>query len=145
MISLIDIEPMNPGWGKVYQSGVIASENWDNKGLIISMIGNTNFRGPCFWISMVDNEEDTLPDESLIEIVDSAIVYLKNGDDVLIHCFEGKYRSTYLDVAVHMRGARISFEESYFLVVNQHPIAKLRTGTREQLQRMESFLTGGSK
>lgn len=141
MLNLIDVEPMHPGWGKVYQSGMIASEDWENDGLIVSMIGNTNFRGPCFWISMPDTNEDVLPDDHLKEMVEAIMAFLKNGTDVLIHCLEGKYRSTYMDVAVHIAGG-MSFEVAFEQIIARHPIAQLREGCASQLKRMEPILRG---
>ena len=47
VLSLIDTAQMFPGWGQVWQSGVIASEDWDNQGLIVSMSGNENWQPPA--------------------------------------------------------------------------------------------------
>jgi protein-tyrosine phosphatase len=142
VLSLIDTNPMRPGWGRVYQSGVIASESWDQDGLIISMSGNENFEGPCLWRDMPDNEVSTLPDEMLFAFVDAAIAFLRQGKDVLIHCNEGKYRSTYMDVAVHVRGGKMSSVKAYEMIKAHHPIACLREGTDAQLRRLESKLKG---
>lgn len=144
VLSLIDVEPLNPGWGKVWQSGVIASEDWDNEGLIVSMAGNENWQPPCLWVDIPDDEVYALPDPMLIAFVDAILAFLRQGKNVLIHCNEGKYRSTYMDVAVHIR-AGMSLVDASRLVYKQHPIATLRNGTAEQLKRMESVLKGDQK
>jgi protein-tyrosine phosphatase len=127
---------MKPAWGRIYQSGVIASEDWDQDGLIVSLSGNENFRGPVLWVDMPDNDIDTLPSPLLISFVETVISFLRQGIDVLIHCNEGKYRSTYLDMAVHIK-CGMSFEEAYELIRMRHPIAALRIGTEEQLRQLK--------
>jgi protein-tyrosine phosphatase len=140
VLSLIDDHPA-PGMGRVWQSGVIASEDWDNEGLIVSMAGNENWSPPCLWVDIPDNDSYTLPDPMLIAFCDSIVAFLKAGKDVLIHCNEGKFRSTYMDVAVHMRQG-MGFQDAAALVKAKHPIAELRAGTSAQLIRMESVLKG---
>ena len=90
VLSLIDVEPLKPSWGRVYQSGILASEDWGKDGLIVSMAGNVNWRWPVLWVDMGDNDEVTLPDSYLLAMADSAIAYLQRGIDVLVHCNEGK-------------------------------------------------------
>ncbi len=142
VLSLIDVEPMQPSWGKVYQSGVIASEDWDRSGLIVSMAGNENIAGPCLWINMPDDDVHTLRDSELLAFVDIILRFLQAGMDVLIHCNEGKYRSTYMDMAVHMRGGRMSLPQAFEMIHARHPIAALRAGTHDQLTRLEDVLKG---
>jgi len=135
---------MQAGWGRVYQSGVIASEGWDHDGLIVSMSGNENLAGPCLWINMPDDDTHTLPDDELLAIVNTIAAFLSRGMDVLIHCNEGKYRSTYVDVAVHMRGGAMDLPQAFEMIHARHPIAALRAGTHDQLTRLEATLMGGS-
>lgn len=141
VLSLIDQAPMNPGWGQIWQSGALASLDWDEKGLTVSMSGNENFEGPCLWVSIPDNDSYTLPDAMLLAFTGAILSFLKKGQNILIHCNEGKHRSTYMDVAVHMR-AGMTFVMAYALVKGRHPIANLRTGTAAQLIRMEPMLKG---
>lgn len=148
-LDAIDLTPMRPGWGIVYQSGVLASEelmgsDFPDNGLIVSMSGNENFRGPCLWIDMKDNDTTILADPVLFALVEAVLSFLKCGINVLIHCNEGKYRSTYLDVAVHIRGAAMTYREAFTLVKERHPIAGLRKGTFTQLDRMELTLKGAN-
>jgi protein-tyrosine phosphatase len=143
-LSLIDVTPMHPGWGRVFQSGVIASEDWDQKGLVISLAGNENWMGPCLWLLMPDSDMYVLPDTFLVAMVDATIAFLKKGIDVLIHCNEGKYRSSYLDAAVHMRAGPMTYHDAFALIRQHHPIAGMRGGTYAQLNRMEAILQGAS-
>jgi len=139
VLSLIDIEPLKLNWGRVWQSGMIASEDWDNQGLIVSMSGNENWQPPCLWVDIPDNDVYVLPDPMLLAFTDAILSFLRQKKDVLIHCNEGKYRSTYMDVAVHMR-AGMNYLSALLLIKKNHPIATLRTGTSDQLQAMESVL-----
>lgn len=132
MLSLIDEQPIEPGYGRIYQSGVIASEDWED-GLIVSMSGNENYRPPCLWIDIPDNNIYVLPERTLICMCAASEDFLSHGFDVLIHCNEGKYRSTYMDVALHMY-IGMSFDEALTLVSQRHPIARLREGTLSQLR-----------
>lgn len=140
-LSLIDVNPIRPGWGRVWQSGVIASEEWLEKGLIVSMTGNENYKPPCLWVDMPDNDIHILPDPVLMAMTDAIVAFLSRGKDVLIHCNEGKYRSTYMDVAVHER-VGMTYRDAFALVKLRHPIAGLRKGTYTQLDRMEAELRG---
>lgn len=145
MLSLIDTKPMFPGWGLVYQSGVIASESYKGNGLTVSMSGNENWRDPCLWINMRDDDVYVLTTPMLFAMTSAALGFLRRGFNVLIHCNEGKYRSTYLDVAVHI-GAGMPFDDAFALVQARHPIADLRNGTKAQLQEMEhQLLVKGNK
>ncbi len=135
MLNLIDEIQLHSGWGRVYQSGEIASLSWENDGLVISASGNLNFRGPCLWFDMDDDDVTVLPDKRLFAIANAAVDFLVRGFDVLIHCNEGKYRSTYIDVAVHMT-AGMGFAESLHLIKMRHPIAELRRGTFAQLKEI---------
>lgn len=141
VLSLIDVEPLKPGWGRVYQSGVIASEDWTNTGLVVSMSGNENWQPPCLWVDIPDDEIYALPDELLVAFAEAIIAFLRQGKDVLIHCNEGKYRSTYMDAYVHMY-AGMSLAAAFERIRARHPIAALRQGTEAQLRRMESALKG---
>ncbi len=143
VLSLIDVLPMQPGWGSVYQSGAIASEDWDNTGLIVSMSGNENWQPPCLWVDIPDNDDYVLPDDMLLAFVDAICAFLKQGYNVLIHCNEGKYRSTYMDVAVHMRGGGMNQAAAFEQIKARHPIAALRNGTDAQLMLLEVSLKGG--
>lgn len=141
-LSLIDDEPLKEGWGRVYQCGVIASQDPDVPlGLIVSMSGNENLWSPCLWLDMADNDQYVLPDTALLSVAEAILAFLAGGFNVLIHCNEGKYRSTYMDVAVHMRAGML-FEDAFALVRSKHPIADLRAGTMAQLKRMEQNLKG---
>jgi protein-tyrosine phosphatase len=135
MINQIDSFPIRPGWGKIYQSGVIASLDSDLDGLTVSMSGNENFKPPVLWIDIPDNDEYILPFPILWAMCDAIVAFLAQGKDVLIHCNEGKYRSTYMDVAVHIRAGQ-SFDVAYSNIQAHHPIAELRQGTRKQLQEV---------
>jgi hypothetical protein len=135
MLNLIDEIQLHTGWGRVYQSGELASMDWENEGLILSASGNLNFRGPCLWFYMEDDDATILPEKKLFAITATAIDFLTRGFDVLIHCNEGKYRSTYIDVAVHMF-AGMGFQESFQLVKSRHAIADLRAGTLAQLKEL---------
>lgn len=145
VLSLIDATPMASGWGNVYQSGAIASLELEGSvlptdRLIVSMSGDENwFQHPCLQTFMEDNDTTVLSDAVLTAFVDAIIAFLKNGVSVLIHCNEGKYRSTYMDVAVHMRVKKMSAAQAFELVKAHHPIAALRAGTDEQLRRLEAI------
>jgi hypothetical protein len=136
MLNLIDEVPLHTGWGRVYQSGELASLDWKDDGLILSASGNLNFQGPCLWFYMADNDLSVLPEKRLFAVTATAIQFLSRGFDVLIHCNEGKYRSTYIDVAVHM-AAGMGFVESFQLVKTRHSIADLRVGTLAQLKELQ--------
>ena len=60
MLNLIDEIQLHTGWGRVYQSGELASMDWENEGLILSASGNLNFRGPCLWFYMEDDDATIL-------------------------------------------------------------------------------------
>lgn len=141
-LSLIDVEPMQPAWGRVFQSGVFASEEWNRGGLIVSMSGNENWHGPCLWTYLEDTEFETLSYLTLLAFIDSITAFLEQGHDVLIHCNEGKYRSTYMDVAVHMKAGRMSYEKAFERIKARHPIAAIRQGTEKQLRLLEATLKG---
>lgn len=141
-LSLIDVDPMEPSWGRIYQSGVLGSEDWDHDGLVVSMSGNENFDGPCLWVDMDDNEIDTLPYAMLVAFVGAITAFLAQGTDVLIHCNEGKYRSTYMDVAVHIKAGKMRLEEAFETIRARHPLACLRQGTEAQLRLLEASIKG---
>lgn len=141
MLNLIDVEPLHPGWGRVWQSGVIASwldvDKLPEHSMVVSMSGNENWiTWPCLWLNIRDDDEYVLPDAMLAAICGMITSDLSRGFDVLIHCNEGKYRSTYMDVAIHIWAAGMSFERAFETIKARHPIASLRAGTAKQLQAM---------
>lgn len=148
-LDLIDQTPMRPGWGQVWQCGEIAevlqSYHLTAPRLIVSMVGQAwSFSDELHMvIFMPDDDRTILPDGTLIAMVDSIINCLQRGLNVVIHCFEGKYRSTYMDVAVHMRVLNYSPSQALGYVKNNHPIADLRKGTTAQLIRLETVLRTG--
>lgn len=139
-MDLIDLKPAKPGWGQVWQGSELA--DWFDKvpspKCVISMVGECGL-GPAISWAMIDDDRATLPDAGLIAAADASIGFLKNGYNLLVHCFEGKFRSTYMDVAIHMRTGML-FADAYALVRSRHVIADLREGTKAQLMRLESVL-----
>lgn len=138
----IDQQPLKPGWGMIWQGSELS--DWFDKipspRCVISMVGECSL-GPGVTCALIDDEQSILPDRLLISMCDASIGFMKNGYNLLVHCFEGKYRSTYMDVAIHMRSGML-FEDAFALVKLMHPIAALRVGTEAQLERMESTLRG---
>ena len=138
----IDLEPLEPGWGCVWQSGL--DEWWQGRKvhlpkITVSMIGPVDPSVMSLSVFMDDTDTAILPDNELLAMSDAALSFLKCGTDIIVHCFEGKYRSTYMDVAIHMRAGML-FEDAYALVRSRHTIALLRNGTMVQLKRMEAVL-----
>lgn len=144
-LNLIDIEPMKPGWGRVWQSGI--DEWWKHDQVprpraSVSMVGPIEGLGLSAHISTYinDSPEDTLSKEMLLAMTDAVIGFLRNGVNVIIHCVEGKSRSSYLDCAVHMRAMNVSYDEALALIKKQHPIAQPNSGFEAQLRDLEPVL-----
>ncbi len=151
MLNVIDLEPMHPGWGRVWQSGEVAAiiHHQDVPGprLIVSMVGPLmDPWADMHLATMVEDwpdsegEYQTLPDEALLAMVDAVIAMLKRDVNVIIHCLEGKSRSSYLDVAIHMAVMGLDYDAALALVKKQHPIAQPNPGFEAQLRRMTSVL-----
>lgn len=136
----IDLAPIVPGYGMIWQGSEIDAwfDRIPSPKAVVSMIGDIGL-GPCVSCAMGDNDIDILPDVMLLAMCDAAIGFLGNGFNLLVHCFEGKYRSTYMDVAIHMR-LGMAFDDAFALVRRRHTLADLRPGTKNQLMRMEGKL-----
>lgn len=114
--------------------------------LLVSMIGPVDlYANPALAVYVDDWKDDkgiyaTLPEVQLLTLVDCVIRYLAAGVNVIIHCAEGKSRSSYLNVAVHMRVMRYSYDQALGYIRHQHPIAQPNPGFEAQLRRLEAIL-----
>lgn len=140
-MNLIDIEPMRPGWGQVWQGGELSAiiGRLPKPHVVFSLIGSVDL-APAVSVFMEDNDDTILPDSLLLGTVQCAGTFLARGFNVLVHCFEGKFRSTYLDVAIHMAYLRYPYAQALGRVKQMHPIAQMRKGTEAQLRRLEDEL-----
>lgn len=90
------------------------------------------------WIE--DRPDATLPDHELIAWVDTVILWLSHGYNVLIHCAAGVSRSSYLDAAVQMRARKMTFDQALAFIRKYRPQANPNTGFTAHLQQIESEL-----
>ena len=153
MLNIVDAEPLRLGWGRIWQSGeagaILHHGEVPDPRMTVSMIGV--FADPyshlALAVSMGDEPDaqgkyPTLPDETLLAMVQMITDALACGINIIIHCLEGKYRSTYMDAAVHMKLLDYSVDQALGRIKAMHPIAELRKDSRDQLVRMQSVLRG---
>jgi protein-tyrosine phosphatase len=146
----IDLNGIRAGWGSIWQGGTadVAVENLPGPLLIVAMdrgefneqfIDHKNVAAVlAVWID--DNPDAVLQDAILIALVDAVEAWVKDGGNVYDHCAAGVSRSSYLDIAVHMRAANLSYDDAFALVHTQRPVISPNSGFQSQLRRMEASL-----
>lgn len=148
--SQIDILPMRPGWGLVYQGGSVNRDIQNLPGplvLVCCDVGEMNEQfidhkivQGLIAVQLKDYLNGCLPDTILIAFVDACIALLKNGVNLYVHCGAGISRSTYIDCAIHMRGMGIGFDEAIEHIRFRRPQAAPNPSFCDQLKRIEVIL-----
>lgn len=142
-MDLINETPMRPGWGKVWQGSEFGDvDDIPEPHVIVSMVGALLHVKLNLSTFMWDNDTAVLEPAVLLGMTSACLGFLSQGINLYVHCWEGKYRSTYMDVAIHMAGLHYSVDQAYGYVKRSHPIADLRTGTTLQLRSLEERLRG---
>jgi predicted protein tyrosine phosphatase len=91
------------------------------------------------WID--DIPTGCLKDNVLIGLVDAAAAWLNDGGNLYIHCAMGVSRSSYFDVALHMRIMHCSYDTALAKIREARSIANPNPGFEAQLRRMEKQQT----
>lgn len=146
----IDVTPILKGWGFTYQGGLADMMHYHNitdPKVVVSMIGPApDVVDPMgMWVDIPDTPQGCLPDAYLMALTRNTIAWLACGANVVIHCFAGVSRSSYLDVAVHMMALKIGYDTALSIVRARHPQAQPNPGFEAQLRRLEPMLRMSSQ
>lgn len=139
-----DAAPMKKGWGSIWQSGLedmgfIAAVGQPR--MVVSMNGFlSSIVSPQMVFNLRDDGKDVLRDQVLFSTIQGIVCALSNGINVVLHSLRGVDRSTYINVAVHMRVLQVPLEKAMEYVQLAHPAARLEGPYEAQLVRMEHSL-----
>lgn len=147
--SQIDLQPMKPDYGMVWQGTPIDEAIHQIPGplAIVSMNKDEDLK----WIDhqtihsvlsvhIDDDPGAVLPDNVYLGLVDAGIGLLKNGVSLYIHCSAGVSRASYYDIGLHMRVLNLSYDDAFALVHKQRPCICPNSGFVSQLKRLEPQL-----
>lgn len=147
----IDLAGIQPGWGSIWQGGAadVAVTTLPGPLLIVVMDqgefneqfiqhGKSVEAVLAVWID--DIPESVLLDPVLLMLVHTITEWLRAGGNVYDHCAAGVSRASYLDIALHMHVANLSFDDAFALVHAQRPVINPNPGFVQQLRRLESAL-----
>ena len=87
-----------------------------------------------------DDPTGVLPDQCLLGLADSLIVWLQRGVNVLVHCLAGQSRSGYVVVALITRLTGWPIEQSLAWVRQRYEHIMVREHFWQHLQRLETTL-----
>lgn len=145
----INLTPIHPGYGIVYQGGHATEEI-------------KNFPRPLAIINLNKNEDDnvyaeqdlyvaahldfddcltcSLPDDVLLGLILLCKHILASGTNLYIHCQEGISRSSYVDIALHMNALPATFDQAFKYVKARRPQIAPNPGFIMQLKRLQPIL-----
>ena len=145
----IDLEPIRPGWGRVWQGSYVTSDIHQIPGpLAIVCMNHHEFNEEwidhqrihavlSLWIE--DTSESTLPDIVIKSAVEAGACFLQNGINLYVHCMAGVSRSTYYTVALYMR-LGMEFGEAMRHVASRRKVAWPNNGFHKHLTELEGML-----
>lgn len=135
------------------EKAIAEAKKLKEKYVVVSLIGTLTevFDGhlvPVLAVSIDDapgkDQMEVIPDDRLVPMLDACVTLIRGGLSIVIHCWAGKHRSTYFDVALHMRLIGLPYKDALSWVMSKHPEAEERKSMREQLTRLEAQLMKGT-
>ena len=147
---LIDVTPVNAGWGRVWQGGSVDNTIYSLPAPLVIVCMDKGEDNNQFidhktvqsvlsvWID--DSPDATLPDDILVSLVQACKGFLESGVNLYIHCAAGVSRASYMDISLHMAVKKLSYQDAFNLVHAQRPIINPNSGFQAQLQRLEPRL-----
>lgn len=147
--NLIDSTPLRDGWGVCWQGGFVDCNVYDLPGPLVIVNLNKGevddgwIKGPVTGVLSLpidDSPTACLPDNQLIGFVDSGITLLQEGINLYIHCAAGVSRSSYYDLALHIRAMNVPYDVAFAYLKARRPEVAPNPGFIAQLKRMESVL-----
>ena len=115
--SLIDVDPIKPGWGRTYQGGGIGPEVQNIPGplVIVSLDATLPDRDyvdrkhvlMLLSIPIEDAADAILPDDIFIASIEAGIDFLSRSVNLYVRCLAGVSRSSYYNAGLHMRAMKI--------------------------------------
>lgn len=150
--NLIDIEPIKPGWGRVYQGGGIGLEIQNIPGplVIVSLDATLPDRDyvdrkhvlMLLSIPIEDAADAILPDDAFIASIEAGIDFLSRGINLYVRCLAGVSRSSYYNAGLHMRAMKIDLDASLEYIKRTRPSACPNAGFYAHLKHLEQRLIG---
>jgi hypothetical protein len=139
-----------PGGGTIYQGGAVDLGIYKIPAPLVLLCmdaGEVNEK----WIDhktiqglmayqIEDSPDACLPDEILIALADAAIAFVRRGVNLYVHCGAGISRSSYADIAIHMRLFKVPYGEAFAMIAKQRPQIAPNPGFIAQLKKLEPTL-----
>eukprot|EP00730_Choanoeca_flexa_P000196 TRINITY_DN10089_c0_g1_i3.p1 TRINITY_DN10089_c0_g1~~TRINITY_DN10089_c0_g1_i3.p1 ORF type:complete len:220 (+),score=38.14 TRINITY_DN10089_c0_g1_i3:39-698(+) len=91
-------------------------------------------------LDWVDSTDFTIPMDELCSIIAAIHTQLTDGANVLVHCAQGKSRSTSVVIAYLMRYRQMNYNASLALVRSCRPMATPNTSFDQQLRQAQAQL-----
>jgi hypothetical protein len=141
----IDLSPMFPHWGVVYQGGSVDEAMTLPSPIVIVCMNDSEMDEKwvdhkvvyaVLYIGIKDSDDGVLPDDILRGLVDAGIAFLSQGINLYVHCAAGVSRSSYYDIALHCQAMSTGYTKAYQYIKKQRPIIEPNPSFVAQLRRL---------